>query len=97
MPVRKNWVELLTVKSREDNASNLTINDISIEKCEKMNRNMYCKFICNCGEEANKNIRQIVEKTGLFCENCTLKKRLETAKATNLEKYGVENLFNHKK
>ena len=28
MPARKNWIELLTIKSREDNATNLTINNI---------------------------------------------------------------------
>ena len=75
MPARKNWKELLSTKSTEDKASNLTINNINLGECEKISSRMRCEFMCNCGEKGNKDITQIIIKnTGLFCTKCTEKK-----------------------
>ena len=64
MPARKNWVELLTIKSKEDKATNLTINNVPIEKIKKCDRDMKCVFICECGNKESRTIRSIIEKYG---------------------------------
>jgi len=51
MRSRINRVELLTIKSREDNATHLTINNINISKCKNINGEMRCNFLCHCGEK----------------------------------------------
>ena len=93
MPKRKNWVELLTLKSKEDKATNLTINEIPLIDCVNLSRNMRCEFLCHCGVEGDKDIRSCIEKSGLFCKECSIKsgriKQIESC----LEKYGVENPF----
>ncbi len=91
MSTKKNWIELLTLKSIEDKAINLTINNIPINECKKVKREMCCEFICNCGQKGDKNIRQIIKVSGLFCKKCTLKIRFDKAEKTNLERYGVKN------
>ena len=66
MPKRKNWVELLTIKSREDNATNLTINNIELIKCKNLNGNKRCEFICHCGEKGNKIIADFFRGGGIM-------------------------------
>jgi hypothetical protein len=63
---------------------------------QKLNRDSKIKFICSCGEEDDKNIRQIYNKTGMFCTKCTLLKKKEKTKKTNLIKYGVEITLQNK-
>ena len=90
MPVKKNWLELLQNQCLEDKAEILTVNNLNITECKKINREMRCKFICNCGEEGEKTIRGIVEKkTGLFCHNCSTKNRIKKQMVTTFKKYGV--------
>jgi len=90
MPKRKNWVELLTTKAREDKATNLTINNINLIDCVTVLRSMRCDFVCHCGGKGNKDIRSCIEKSGMFCKECSMKSgRIKQIK-TCLEKYGVE-------
>ena len=90
MPVKKNWLELLQNQCLEDKAEILTVNNLNITECKKINREMRCKFICNCGEEGEKTIRRIQE-TGTCCKKCTDKKKVCKRKETNIKKYGVAN------
>mgnify|MGYP003975542913 CR=1 FL=1 len=62
MPARKNWVELLTTKSREDKATNLTINNIPLGECKKIGNKQYCNFICSCGGKGNKILEVVLKK-----------------------------------
>ena len=88
MTNRKNWVELLTTKAREDKATNLTINNIPLIDCVNVLRDMRCEFLCHCGGKGNKTIRNCIEKGGMFCKECTNKTKSIKTKATCLEKYG---------
>ena len=94
---RRNWLKELKNKATENNAKKLMINGKLIDKYEKINREMKCEFICNCGKESSKNIRVIIEISGLFCDDCTKNNRKEKVKATNIERYGVENPFQNEK
>ena len=38
MSKKRDWVKLLTMKSKEDQATNLTINNIPISECKKVTR-----------------------------------------------------------
>jgi len=89
MSKRKTWCEQLIIKSREDKAKNLKINNIPILDCINVKREMRCEFLCHCGEKGNKNIRQIVQKSGLFCQKCTKVMTRNKTNSTCMEKYGV--------
>ena len=96
MSPRNDYKKLLLEQAEKDKAKNLSINDIDINRCKNIKREMRINFKCNCGNVYNKNIRNCLENTGLFCKECTLKTRLDKMKATNMEKYGVENPFQNK-
>ena len=89
-PLTKNWVELLTTKSREDKATNITINNIPLIDCETPLRNMRCEFQCSCGGKGNKTIGNCIKKGGMFCKECTNKTKSIKIKEKCLERYGVE-------
>ena len=46
------------------------------------------KFICSCGNEANKKFLQIVRASGAYCSKCSEKNRRAKITETNLIKYG---------
>jgi hypothetical protein len=92
MPARKNWIELLTTKSREDKATNLTINNIPIIECKKIGNKQYCNFLCSCGEEGTKKIELVYRNNrGLFCKECTSKNKTNKLKETYKNKTGYDN------
>ena len=91
MPARKNWVELLTIKSREDKATNLTINNIDIEKCKKVSGSNRCDYTCFCGGKGNKSLESIIKKSGLFCKKCTTDTKTNKMKKTYKIKTGYDN------
>ena len=96
LPSRKNWIELLTIKSKQDKATNLTVNNTELIKCKNLKRTKKCDFICNCGEKGNRTL-ELILKIGLFCKKCTEIKKINKRKETCLEKYGVENTMKCKK
>lgn len=59
----------------------------------KLTLNTSIRFICNCGNEYQKKLVQIINVSGPYCKTCTLKNKFEKSKQTNLQKYGVENPF----
>jgi hypothetical protein len=61
------------------------------KKCTKLNRDTIINFICSCGTEDNKVFRQIVNVSGAFCNDCTIKMKLEKTKKTMNKKYNVDN------
>ena len=78
------WKEKLIKQSKIDNGIIITVLNFYV------NRDTNIDFYCNCGKKYNKNIRVIVEKSGMFCNNCTIYNKTEKSKKTCLEKYGVE-------
>ena len=88
---KKDWKSLLISKAEEDGAKCLKIYGKNIDDCDKIQRRDTCTAICNCGEGFSKNIRQLVEKSGLFCDKCTAMNALKKVKTTNLERRGVEH------
>ena len=60
-----------------------------IGEYEKLSREAIINFICNCGENANKNLR-MMEKNGTFCGKCACENKKKKVKKTCLERYGVE-------
>jgi protoporphyrinogen oxidase len=81
---RKNWEKILKEQEIKDNSEIIT------ELTNKMNRNMEINFKCNCGETYEKTIRQIIEKSGLFCKECTEINKKKKYEKTCLETYGNE-------
>ena len=90
---KKDWKSLLISKAEEDGAKCLKIYGKNIDDCDKIQRQDTCTAVCNCGEDFSKNIRQIVEISGLFCDKCTTINYLKKVKKTNLERRGVEYPF----
>ena len=74
-----------------DEAKILQINNINIDKIGDVYREYKCVFICNCGDKYSKTVRQIINKTGLFCKKCTIDKGKDKSKNTCLKKYGKEH------
>jgi hypothetical protein len=60
---------------------------------DKINGSLRINFICKCGKENSKIFTSAHLQGGFKCKECTNKQRYETYKRNNLEKYGVENLF----
>jgi hypothetical protein len=58
-----------------------------------LNRNSRITFICKCGNQHNKEFRKIYEKTNALCRKCTYAIKLEKQTNTNLQLYGVSNVF----
>jgi hypothetical protein len=56
-------------------------------------------FICGVQECSNEydKLMQCLLISGAFCKECTKKRRLEKTKATNIKKYGCENVFQNDK
>ena len=57
---------------------------------KNINRDIVIHYICKCGNQYNKNLRKINEKSGMFCKKCTFEKGQEKGKVTSFEKYGKE-------
>ena len=66
---------------------------IDCDKFGKINRETKIDFICICGIEYCKTIRQIYDVSGGYCKICTKNKRKEKVKQTCIERYGVEHHF----
>ena len=62
-----------------------------IGEYEKLTKQTIVNFRCKCGVNHSKKILQLCEVSGAFCKECTMKNRQLKSKATNLNKYGVEN------
>lgn len=62
---------------------------VDLELYETVNRDVRIDFICCCGSDGNKTLRNMYER-GAFCKNCTLQKRFERTEATCLARYGVK-------
>ena len=81
MSSKRNYKNELIEQSKKNNATKLMINNQFIENIEKINRDVKCIFICECGIMGKKGIRQILGNshkiegknsgTGLFCSSCT--------------------------
>jgi len=84
------WYNLLKNQEKENKASIIKINNNNFDNIDVCERQDDCYFICSCGTEFNKKVRQIIEKTGLYCNECSEEKRQNKTKETNLDKYGVE-------
>ena len=54
MPKKLNWKEKLLNKAIEDNATNITINNIPLNECNEIKREMRCDFKCGCGKKDSK-------------------------------------------
>ena len=57
-----------------------------------LNRESEIKYWCNCGKEATKGFRYLVDH-GAFCKDCQHIIQLEKRKQTNLTLFGVENVM----
>jgi hypothetical protein len=60
---------------------------------EKVNRDTKIEAKCvteSCNEIVNKNFRQMIEKSGCYCNSCSKKNGKIKIKQTCLERYGVE-------
>jgi hypothetical protein len=66
---------------------------ILVGEYDKINSSLRVNFICKCGQENNKNFTVAYKQGGFKCKECTNKQRYTKYKQSNLEKYGVENLF----
>lgn len=91
MPPRKDWKKLLQPQIIKDNAVIIT------EIPDKINRDFRVKFKCNCGVEYDKTIRKIIERSGLYCKNCSEKNRKRNIINTLIKKYDITNLSQNKK
>ena len=71
-------------------------NDITYENIDesiKVTRDIHIKGDCkgeNCYEKFDKKFRNLIETSGPYCDNCSLKNNQEKRKITCKEKYGVE-------
>ena len=61
-----------------------------IKEYTSVTQNDIILFICNCGEESEKNCLQLIKVSGSFCTTCTQKTWTQRIKETNMERYGVE-------
>ena len=93
--IRKNWLQLLIEKSNADNAEIISINDVPFEKIIsdkiKVKRNDKCIFKTLCGEINKKEIRSIVERTGMKTEKEILENKLQKMQDTLFENFGCKN------
>jgi len=80
----KKYIKLLIEKSIEDKA-------LIITKLINIFRENRINFKCNCGNKYTKSTRDIIEKTGFYCEKCTLYVKNQKSKKTCNERYGCDN------
>ena len=76
MSSKRNYKNELLIQSKKDNAKKLMINKCFIENMDEINRKKNksiprCIYLCKCGKMGNKDIRQILDSSGLFCDRCT--------------------------
>lgn len=64
---------------------------VLLESYDSCNATTTIRFLCKCGNEGAKKMRSVVDKAGLLCKACASKCMVQKAKATMLERYGVEN------
>ena len=65
------------------------------QEYKKVTANMKIIFICGepeCSNEHSKMMQNFVV-TGGYCKKCTSKRKFEKIKATNIQRYGCENVF----
>ena len=60
-----------------------------------LNRDTIIAYVCKCGKEGSKLFRYILDHGG-FCEECIKEKQLLKRKATNLKRFGTENVMSLK-
>jgi len=82
MPPRNDYKNLLLLQAKKDKAENLSINDIEINRCENIKREMRIDFKCVCGNIDNKNNNKItscwgVNGNGICCVKKTKKNEWE--------------------
>lgn len=65
-------------------------NAVLIDTYPKVIRHIKIKFRCNCGEESEKEIYQLIKVSSAFCKKCTRLTWTKRQKETNIKKYGVE-------
>jgi hypothetical protein len=58
---------------------------------ENTNRDTVIDFTCPCGNKYEKTLRQIINVSGAFCKECTVKNKLNKSSKTLKIKHGVEN------
>jgi hypothetical protein len=54
------------------------------------------KFVCKCGQEDEKQIRQFMHHGRVFCKKCAIKATTEKIRAKCIEKYGAPTPFQSK-
>lgn len=64
---------------------------IDFSKIDKYNRDIKIDFTCNCNNKYTKTFRQLYEKSGGFCKECTKKNGDNKIKQNSVIKYGVEH------
>ncbi len=74
MRKRKDWKKLLLQQAKTDNAIILSNIDDNVKRESRVS------FKCYCGKEYNKNVRGIIEKSGLYCKECTYNKKINKMK-----------------
>jgi hypothetical protein len=60
---------------------------------ESLNVYSVIEFICNCGKEGSKKFRSLYGNGGAFCKDCAKINGRNKSEATNLERFGVKNIF----
>jgi len=81
--------ELLEEYLIRDNAS-------LIGTYDKLTREVIINFKCCCGKEHSKEFKNLVERSGLYCKECTRKNKQEKYKETSIKKYGTEHPWKNK-
>ena len=94
MPARRNYPNELMELVKKKRVELISVNGESNKNgsFENIKREHRCIFKCiKCEKKHNKTVRQILEISGFYCEECTLKNAQIKIKETNIERYGVEN------
>jgi hypothetical protein len=64
---------------------------VDLEVYKIYNQRLRVKFLCSCGVETSKRFEMLQVYRLPYCEACSKVKMIEKAKATCMEKYGVDN------
>lgn len=64
---------------------------VDLEVYKIYNQRLRVKFLCSCGVETLKKFEMLQVYRLPYCEACSKVKMIEKAKATCMEKYGVDN------
>jgi hypothetical protein len=92
MGKRRNWYkELLSVCKRDDATIIIINGDI-----KNLKRENECRYTCKCSRNHTKQIRYIVDQTGMFCKKCINDAKNKKKKETCRKKYNVEHPMQNK-